>query len=65
MSPRFQGPDLHAADHAFVTAFNEILLIGAAVAIVGGILGLIMVRERDFVGAPQAAAPEEAEPVAA
>jgi EmrB/QacA subfamily drug resistance transporter len=62
--PRFQGPALNAADHAFVTAFNEILLIGAAVAIVGGILGLIMVRQRDFLGAPQAA-PEEAEPVAA
>jgi EmrB/QacA subfamily drug resistance transporter len=62
--PRFQGPALSAADHAFVTAFNEILLIGAAVAIVGGILGLIMVRQRDFVGAPQPA-PEEAEPVAA
>jgi len=62
--PRFQGPALNAADHAFVAGFNEILLIGAAVAIVGGILGLIMVRQRDFVGAPQAA-PEEAEPVAA
>ena len=64
--PRFQGPALNAANHAFVVGFNEILLIGAAVAIVGGILGLLMVRQRDFVGAPAAAAPEaEAEPAAA
>ncbi len=32
-----------------MTAFNEILLIGAAVALVGGILGLVLVRQRDFV----------------
>ncbi len=47
-----QGQALSAANHAFVTAFNEILLIGAAVAIVGGILGLLLVRQRDFVAPP-------------
>jgi EmrB/QacA subfamily drug resistance transporter len=55
-----QGQLSSVADHAFVTAFNEILLIGATVAIVGGILGLVLVRQRDFV-----AAPAEAEPAAA
>jgi EmrB/QacA subfamily drug resistance transporter len=63
--PQFQGPALNAANHAFVVGFNEILLIGAAVAIVGGILGLLMVRQRDFLGAPAAAPEAEAEPAAA
>jgi EmrB/QacA subfamily drug resistance transporter len=60
--PQFRQPALAAADHAFVVAFNEILLIGAAVAIVGGLLGFVLTRQRDFVGAPAQA---EAEPVAA
>jgi EmrB/QacA subfamily drug resistance transporter len=59
-----QGRLVGVADHAFVTAFNEILLIGAAVAVVGGILGVLLVRQRDFVGAP-AEAGAEAEPAAA
>ncbi len=46
-----------AADTAFITAFNEILLIGAAVAIVGGILGFLLVRREDFVAG---AAPDQA-----
>ncbi len=62
-SPPAPGQALNAANHAFVTAFNEILLIGAAVAIVGGILGLVLVRQRDFV-APPAGEPS-AEPAAA
>jgi EmrB/QacA subfamily drug resistance transporter len=65
---QFQGQALNAANHAFVSAFNEILLIAATVSIVGGVLGLLMVRQRDFVGQPEPA--EEgrepsAEPVAA
>jgi hypothetical protein len=59
--PQFRDQALNAANHAFVTAFNEILLIGAAVCIVGGILGLAMVRQRDFVASGEAAA----EPAAA
>jgi hypothetical protein len=59
--PQVQDQALNAANHAFVTAFNEILLIGAAVAIIGGILGLAMVRQRDFVTSGEAAA----EPAAA
>src|SRR5204862_7489979 len=63
--PQFRDDALNAANHAFVVAFNEILLIGAAIAVVGGILGLAMVRQRDFVGAPAAAPEAEAEPAAA
>jgi EmrB/QacA subfamily drug resistance transporter len=61
--PEFRDQALSAADHAFVTGLNEILLIGAAVAIVGGILGLLLVRQSDFVS-PTAEEPA-AEPVAA
>ncbi len=57
------GRALDAANHAFVTAFNEILLIGAAVALVGGILGLALVRQRDFLSPP--ASEPAAEPAAA
>ena len=61
--PKFQSTIASAADRAFVTGFNEILLIGAAVAIVGGVLGLLLVRQRDFVTAP--AGEPSAEPAAA
>jgi EmrB/QacA subfamily drug resistance transporter len=60
--PQFRNQALSAADHAFVTAFNEILLIGAAVAVVGGLLGIVLTRQRDFAAAPEQ---PEAEPVAA
>jgi EmrB/QacA subfamily drug resistance transporter len=57
--PQFQDRALAAAHDAFITGFNEILLIGAAVAVIGGVLGLVMVRRRDFVQAP-ATQPEPA-----
>jgi EmrB/QacA subfamily drug resistance transporter len=38
-----------AADQAFISALNEILLVGAAVAIVGGIASWVLVRSRDMV----------------
>ena len=60
--PQFRHQALAAADHAFLTAFNEILLIGGAVAVVGGLLGLLLTRERDFAAVPGHA---EAEPAAA
>ena len=60
--PQFRHQALAAADHAFVIAFNEILLIGGAVAVVGGLLGLLLTRERDFAAVPGHA---EAEPAAA
>jgi EmrB/QacA subfamily drug resistance transporter len=61
--PQFRDEALAAANQAFVTAFNEILLIGAAVALAGGILGLLLVRQRDFVSPP--VSEPAAEPAAA
>jgi EmrB/QacA subfamily drug resistance transporter len=52
--PQFREHAIAVANQAFVSAFNELLLIGAVIAIAGGILGFLMVRSRDFVGAPQA-----------
>ncbi len=46
----FQATVHQAADASFITAFNEILLIASAVALVGAVLGFLMVRKRDFVG---------------
>src|SRR3954451_3909924 len=60
-----QGHLTHVGQSAFISGFNEILLIGAAVATVGGLLGLLMVRQRDFVAMPQAQPEAEAEPAAA
>jgi EmrB/QacA subfamily drug resistance transporter len=37
-----------AANQAFISGFNDILLVGAAIAIAGGILGFALVRQRDF-----------------
>ncbi len=42
-----------AADASFITAFNEILLIAGFVALVGAVLGFVLIRQGDFVGAPQ------------
>jgi EmrB/QacA subfamily drug resistance transporter len=49
-----------AANQAFISGFNDILLVGAAIAIVGGIVGFALVRQRDFVQAPGAEAAVEA-----
>jgi EmrB/QacA subfamily drug resistance transporter len=48
----------HAIAAAFTTAMNDILLVGAVVALTGALLALVLVRSRDFVayGAPQPAA---------
>jgi EmrB/QacA subfamily drug resistance transporter len=52
---------VHAARVAFVSAFNEILLIGAIVAFAGAALGFALVRSKDFVPAsPEAEATEPA-----
>jgi hypothetical protein len=34
-----------------IDAFNELLVVGAAVAFVGAALALVLIRRRDFVGA--------------
>ncbi len=54
-----------AADQAFISGLNEILLVGAATALVGGIASWVLVRSRDLVGQPAPVAPEAAAEVAA
>jgi EmrB/QacA subfamily drug resistance transporter len=62
-TPPGQRPEVvHAAKVAFVTGFNEILLIGAVVAFVGAALGLALVRSSDFVATSPEAEPTEAVP---
>ena len=39
----------HAADVAFVSGFNEIILIAAILSFSGAALGFLLVRSRDFV----------------
>jgi EmrB/QacA subfamily drug resistance transporter len=54
---------VHAAKVAFVSGFNEILLIGAILSFVVAALGFLLVRSRDFVqSAPEV---EAADPVPA
>jgi hypothetical protein len=38
-----------AADQAFISGFNEILLVGVVVALIGAVAGFALVRSRDFV----------------
>jgi EmrB/QacA subfamily drug resistance transporter len=62
---QLQGTIRGAADAAFITAFNEILLIAGFVALAGAVLGFVLVRQKDFVGAAQAQpSPERVEPAA-
>jgi EmrB/QacA subfamily drug resistance transporter len=58
-APPGRRPEVvHAAKVAFVSGFNEILLIGAILCFVGAALGFALVRTSDFVVAE--AAPEPA-----
>jgi EmrB/QacA subfamily drug resistance transporter len=51
-TPPAQRPEVvHAAKVAFVSGFNDILLIGAIVAFIGAALGFALVRSSDFVQA--------------
>jgi hypothetical protein len=59
--PAARGQITDAANQAFISAFNEILLVGVAIAVIGAISALVLVRRRDFVAAAQA----EGAPVAA
>src|ERR1700716_1195067 len=63
--PAAQRGRVEVAIHAaFVSAMNDILLVGGLIAFVGAALGLALVRGRDFVtyGAPEpATAPPPAE----
>jgi EmrB/QacA subfamily drug resistance transporter len=63
-APPAQRPEIvHAAKVAFVSGFNEILLIGAILSFAGAALGFALVRESDFVQAQPE--PEAVEPVPA
>jgi EmrB/QacA subfamily drug resistance transporter len=59
-TPAAGRPRLEQAIHAaFTAALTDILLVGAVVAVVGGLLALALVRRSDFVGqVPPPAAPE-------
>jgi EmrB/QacA subfamily drug resistance transporter len=45
----FHGGAVRAADVAFVSGMNEILVIGAIICFVGALLGFLLVRSKDFV----------------
>jgi EmrB/QacA subfamily drug resistance transporter len=49
LPPAIHAKAAHAADIAFTSGFNEILVIAAIVSFVGAILGFALVRSRDFV----------------
>ena len=51
-APGHRGEIVHAAKVAFVSGFNEILLIGSIIAFTAAALGFLLVRSRDFVAAP-------------
>jgi EmrB/QacA subfamily drug resistance transporter len=55
----------HASTVAFVSGFNEILLIAAALSFVGAALGFVLVRSRYFVQSTGAEPEPVAEPVTA
>jgi len=59
--PAFRERAAAAADQAFISGLNEILILGAAIALLGGLASWLLIRERDMVGAP-GAAPEGAAP---
>jgi EmrB/QacA subfamily drug resistance transporter len=65
-SPRVAGPSpaaQHAYLEAFTSALNDLFLVAAAVAIVGGVLSAVLIRRRDFIAAqerPRVAQPAEA-----
>jgi EmrB/QacA subfamily drug resistance transporter len=62
VAPPGQRPQVvHAANVAFTSAFNEIIMIAAIVSFVGAALGYLLVRSRDFVQPTEGAA----EPAAA
>ena len=56
--PGQQGRIVEASKAAFVSGFNEILLIGAVLSFVVAALGFFLVRSSDFVQAPASDAAE-------
>jgi len=56
VGPGQRAEVVHAAKVAFVSGFNEILLIGSILSFVVAAAGFFLVRSRDFVQAPEATA---------
>jgi EmrB/QacA subfamily drug resistance transporter len=65
LSPAARDTLAHAYRVGFVEGFDSILLIAAAIALVGAVLAFVLVRSRDFVasGRPAAEAAPAPEPV--
>ena len=59
--PDSQAQVAGAATSAFVSSLNEILLIGALIALAGAVIGLVLVRPSDFVAQPGGDAATERE----
>jgi EmrB/QacA subfamily drug resistance transporter len=57
--PALKAEVIHASNVAFVSGFNEIILIAAVLSFVGAAIGFALVRSRDFVQ-PAEEAPEPA-----
>jgi EmrB/QacA subfamily drug resistance transporter len=49
LPPVVHAKAAHAADAAFVSGFNEIIMIAALLSFVGAVLGFALVRSQDFV----------------
>jgi Major Facilitator Superfamily len=49
LPPAIHDKAVHAADVAFVSGFNDIILIAAIVSFAGAALGFLLVRSQDFV----------------
>jgi EmrB/QacA subfamily drug resistance transporter len=49
LPPAIHAKAVHAADIAFVSGFNKVILIAAIISFVGAALGFALVRSRDFV----------------
>jgi EmrB/QacA subfamily drug resistance transporter len=64
LPPAIQAKAAHAADVAFVSGFNSIILIAAILSFAGAIAGFVLTRSEDFV--QQTSGPKEppAEPAA-
>ena len=65
VAPANRGVAAHAFNSAFVAGLNEILLVAAAVALVGAVLGFVLVRRRDFVAEVHSGQEPVAEPAPA
>jgi hypothetical protein len=61
LSPQARGAAVHAVRASFVTALNQVFLIGALLVLVSAGLTLVLIRSKDFeVGAARARSPEGA-----